>query len=187
MVRRCSASALGFLGDRRAIPLLEKLAKTDPPQPKHVERTNIRVDNQFGTIFVDTKKPDRLLVPSAKSLAGPIDALDPETIDHFKCYKVKVTEGTPEFEPIQVTLADQFEDKLFDVKKPKRLCNPVDKNSEGIFNPLAHLMCYTVKRAEGEPKHIKVSGIQVNNQFGPLQLDTKKEAELCVPSTKILP
>jgi len=145
------------------------------------------VVNQFGTIFVDTKKPDRLLVPSARSLAGPIDGLDPETIDHFKCYKVKVTEGTQEFEPIQVTLADQFEDKLFDVKKPKRLCNPVDKNSEGIFNPLAHLMCYTVKRTEGEPKHIKVTGIQVNNQFGPLQLDTKKEAELCVPSTKILP
>ena len=143
--------------------------------------------NQFGTIFVDTINPDRLLVPSAKSLAGPIDALDPETIDHFKCYKVKITEGTPEFKPIQVTLADQFEYKLFDVKKPKRLCNPVNKNNEGIINPLAHLMCYTVKRAEGEPKHIKMEGIHTNNQFGPLQVDTKKEADLCVPSTKTLP
>jgi hypothetical protein len=156
-------------------------------EPKHEEITGIQVDNQFGTIFVDTKKPDRLLVPSAKSLAGPIDALDPETIDHFKCYKVKVTEGTLEFEPIQVTLADQFEDKLFDVKKPNRLCNPVDKNDEGIINFEAHLMCYKVKRAEDEPKHEKVKGIRINNQFGPLQIDTKKEEELCVPSTKTLP
>ena len=164
-----------------------KRAKTEPRQPKHVKRTNIEVVNQFGTIFVDTKKPDRLLVPSLKDLDIPIpdiDVPDEFPVDHFKCYKVKVSEGTPEFESIQVTLADHFEDKLFDVKKPKRLCNPVDKNGEGIINPDAHLLCYKVKPAEDEPKHIKVEGIHTNNLFGPLQFDTKKEAELCVPSTR---
>ncbi len=167
-----------------------KRAKTDPPQPKHVKRTNIKVVNQFGTIFVDTKKPDRLLVPSLEDLDIPIpdnDVPDEFPVDHFKCYKVKVTEGTPEFpEGIQVTVGDQFTDppEVFDVEGPKRLCNPVDKNGEGIINPIAHLMCYKVKPAEDEPKHIKVEGIHTNNQFGPLQVDTKKEAELCVPSTK---
>ncbi len=186
-----------------------KRAKTYPPQPKHVKRTNIEVVNQFGTIFVDTKKPDRLLVPSLKDLDFPIpdiDLPDEFPVDHFKCYKVKVKKKICEDDPaikcredadcqtgtcnlgfpkgIQVTVEDQFEDKLFDVKKPTRLCTPVDKNGEGIINPDAHLMCYKVKPAEDEPKHIKVEGIHTNNQFGPLQVDTKKEAELCVPSTK---
>ena len=40
--------------------------------------------------------------------------------------------------------------------------------------------------ATGEPKFEKVKGIHVNNQFGPLQLDAKKEKELCVPSEKDL-
>jgi len=48
-------------------------------------------------------------------------------------------------------------------------------------------MCYQAKPASGQPKHIRVTGIHVNNQFGPEQLDTVKEEELCVPSEKILP
>jgi hypothetical protein len=31
-----------------------------------------------------------------------------------------------------------------------------------------------------------VLGIHVNNQFGPEQLDTVREEELCVPSEKIV-
>jgi len=163
--------------------------KRDKDEPKHVKQTNIQVDNQFGTLIVDTKKPDRLLVPSAKSLTGPVGALPvPLTVDHFNCYKVKVTEGTPEFVPLQVTLEDQFTaPRVFDVDKPTRLCNPVDKNGEGILNPELHLLCYKVKPAKDEPKHEKIESIHVNNQFGPLQVDTKKEKELCVPSTKTLP
>ena len=156
----------------------------DKNGPKHVKQTNIQVDNQFGTIFVDTRKPDRLLVPSAKSLTNPIAPLATEPIDHFKCYKVEVTEGTPEFpEGIQVTVGDQFTDppEVFEVEGPKRLCNPVDKNGEGIQNPDDHLLCYKIMQ-------VNLNGIHVNNQFGPLQLDLEKKGkQLCVPSTKTLP
>ena len=31
-----------------------------------------------------------------------------------------------------------------------------------------------------------MKGIHINNQFGPLQIDAKKEKELCVPSEKDL-
>ncbi len=75
--------------------------------------------------------------------------------------------------------------KLFDLKKPTRLCNPVEKNGEEKKNPDTHLMCYQAKPAKDEPKHIPMTGIHVNNQFGPEQLDTIKEEELCVPSEKI--
>lgn len=160
-------------------------------QPKHEKQTNILVEDQFGQLFVDTQKPGCLLVPSLKDLVSEIpDENVPGDfpLDHFKCYKVKVTKGTPGFpEGIQAFVVDQFgQPKLFDVKKPTMLCTPVDKG-EGRKNPEAHLMCYAVKPAEGQLEHVKVLGIHVNNQFGPLQLDTKKEEELCVPSEKILP
>ena len=33
-----------------------------------------------------------------------------------------------------------------------------------------------------QPKHVRVSGVQTNNQFRPEILQTIKEAEFCVPS-----
>jgi hypothetical protein len=83
--------------------------------------------------------------------------------------------------------ATQFETRLYDVKKPKRLCAPVDKNSEGVTSSIAHLMCYQVKVAKGHPKVTPVVGvIHTQNQFGAGRLDTQKEEELCVPATKNL-
>jgi len=38
-----------------------------------------------------------------------------------------------------------------------------------------------------QPKFQKATGIFVNNQFGPSQVDTTKEEELCVPSELPLP
>ncbi|MGH2688436.1 MAG: hypothetical protein ACRDKW_06475, partial [Actinomycetota bacterium] len=49
--------------------------------------------------------------------------------DHFKCYRTR-TDGS--FVPRNVTLADQFEDTSALVEKPSRLCNPANKNKEGI-------------------------------------------------------
>jgi len=230
-----------------------KRAKTKPRQPKHVKQTNIEVVNQFGTIFVDTKKPDRLLVPSLKDLDIPIpdiDVTDEFPVGHFKCYKVKTKKRICQDDPsvkcksdadcteagltgscnlgfpkgVLASVVDQFnQSKLYDVKKPTRLCTPVGKNGEGFATPDEengpHLMCYRVKQVKGicaegsaqnvggackreedcggtkkitnlcvlQPKHVKVLGIHVNNQFGPEQLDTIKEEELCVPSTKTLP
>lgn len=71
-----------------------------------------------------------------------------------------------------------------EVKKPKFLCNPVNKNGEDASAPthLSHLMCYQVKQTS-LPKFVKLVGIFVNNQFGPETLDVKKPAQLCVPAT----
>ena len=96
-----------------------------------------------------------------------------------------MTKGTDAFEEILVSAVDQFEqDTLLVVKKPERLCNPVSKDGEDIVDQDNHLLCYKVKRAKGEPKFEKVKAIHINNQFGPLQLDAKREKELCVPSVK---
>jgi fibro-slime domain-containing protein len=156
--------------------------------PKHIRR-DVKVENQLGELLVTTIKADRLLVPTAKSLTGPVDPPNPAShdVDHFKCYKVKVTKGAPKLpKGLRATVGDQFTapPKVFDLKKPTRLCTPVNKEDEGIKNPDTHLMCYQAKPAKGQAKHQQRVGVFVNNQFGPGRVDTAREEELCIPSTK---
>ena len=163
--------------------------KVKGPEFDKVE--NVLVVNQFGDFVVDVKKPDRLLVPASKSQDGPFSPPPPDNsthdVDHFLCYQIDDDDDDDNL-GILISVVDQFnQPKLFDVKKPRRFCNPVDKNGEGIKNPQTHLMCFSVRRASGEPKHERIDGIFVNDQFGPGRVRTKKERELCVPSTITLP
>jgi hypothetical protein len=170
-----------------------KLAKGQPP---HGGRTEIRVLNQFhpdrGELRVDTVKPDRLLVPTATSQTGPVDPPVPGSheVDHFTCYRARPSRGTAKFEPIHgVAVVDQFnQPRLVDVTEPTRLCTATQKNGEPIAHAANHLMCYRVKAVTRppQPRHVKVSGIFANNQFGPARLDTVTEEEFCVPSVTIL-
>ena len=161
--------------------------KRDKGEPEHTPVTGITVTNQFSSLSVDTVIPKLLLVPSAKDLEDPVAPLGAPGTDHFKCYEVQITEGTPAFVPTQVTVVDQFDQsKLYDVLQPVLLCNPVDKNGEGIANSDDHLVCYEVLPAAGEPEHVRVNGIHIDNQFGALQLDAVEGNELCVPSEKQL-
>ena len=178
----CAPAAIGGEGPRDPLTHLESyLIKT---APAHVPQSNVSVTDEFGTINVDTVKPNRLLVPSVKGLGAPATGQPATNIDHYKCYKVRLSSGSS-FADTQAMAADQFENRLYDVKKPKHLCAPVDKNGEGIVSATGHLMCYTVERAAGQPKHAKVQGqIHISNQFASDQrLDTVKEEELCVPAT----
>ena len=101
-----------------------------------------------------------------------------------------MTKNTPKFEKLEVTVDDpNFEEtRDLQVKKPRLFCSPVEKTHGGetteVLNPDNHLVCYDVKKVSGEPKHEKTS-VFTNNQFGPEELDTKKEKELCVPSVII--
>ncbi len=77
-----------------------------------------------------------------------------------------------------------------------------------IRHPNDHLVCYQAKLAKAlipqtgcgpttpgdkgtkidpaQPKHEPVDPVFVNNQFGPEVLETVKEAEFCIPSTKAI-
>ena len=166
-----------------------------PGGPLHVPRTNVTIQNQLGTLLVDTRKPHSLLVPSAKDLTTlpPPPTASAHDVDHYKCYTIRVTPGTPGLPPgLQVTLADQFlsPPRLYDVKRPVLLCNPVDKNGEGIENPALHQVCYRVRLAPGHTLPAPHPGVFVNNQLGPLRRDVDHGSHpstvLCVPSQKTL-
>ncbi len=115
-----------------------------------------------------------LTTPTAASTPRPVADLR-----HFQCYHVK--RARTRMPDLVVT--DQFGTFTVDVKRPLRLCNPVDKNGEGIADPAAHLMCYAV-RTRTRPVGTTVF---IDNQFGNDDVRVGKPREICVPSTKRLP
>jgi hypothetical protein len=70
--------------------------------------------------------------PTVTPTPGPTPTLGP--LDHFTCYKAGATGGSVKFagipNPPGISLVDQFGTAQVEVKKPKFLCAPTDKNGE---------------------------------------------------------
>ena len=153
-------------------------------QVERVKVPNLSVVNQFGTVILDVVRPDVLMVPTLKSLSteNPPEPLPNPTVDHFQCYRVKRSKGTPRFKKIPgVEVHDQFGTALVDLVKPQTLCAPANKSGGDPTAPSHpfHLLCY--KTRDGGFGTTQVS---TNSQFGtafPLLIQRR---ELCVPSLK---
>ena len=159
------------------------------PGAKAAKQTGLVVSDALGSHVLDTVKPDRLLLPSAKALEGPVDPLANPPIDAYECFKAKVSKGASKLpKGTQRMLADQFATaRRFDVKKPTRLCGPAGVDGGKLLDAAAFLACYRVKPARGEPRHTRRTGVHTANAFGAGQLDTVKEDELCLPASLALP
>lgn len=146
---------------------------------------NVTVHNQFGDQTYRLGKADRLCVPAEKN--GVASALN---LDHFKCYRARSLPGAPRFQKLEVTLADQFETKHTIVVKPALVCNPVDKNGEGIRFPACHLTCYRIKDAPGEtpflPREASVVDQFGGDSYSIFPGSCHQGPLLCVPSLKEL-
>jgi len=168
-----------------ATHLRSYLIRTSAGAPRDTPHTNVLVTNQLGPLHVDTTRADLLLVPTAKSLTGPPGPPNPSSnVDHYKCYRVRVTPGTARFpRSVPVGVADQFgtTQRIMRLKHPRHLCTPVDKNGEGIKNPTGHLMCYIGRSSPRVPKRV---GVFLDNQFGQGKVDRSREQEFCIPSQK---
>jgi len=131
---------------------LEQYRIKPAKMPRHIPRTALRIDNQLGTVFLDTARPEEIFVPTAKNLATVAAPPDPaqHNVDHYECYKVKPTRGTPPFPAgLEVTVEDQFTTpaKRYALRKPTRLCTPVETNGEPRRND-QDLLCYTTRLAK---------------------------------------
>jgi hypothetical protein len=136
------------------------------------------VVNQFGTLTVDVLTPRSLLVPTAYSDTGPPSPTG-AFLDHFTCYDVRTTNGTPRFPGATVTVETTLETATIQVQRPRRLCVPTDKNGEDPTAPSfpESLLCYQTK-GKGS-----VSGTAfLNNQFGQQVYRLGNRQQLCVPS-----
>ena len=141
------------------------------------------VTDRFGTIAVDPQKTTRLLSAAGYQLDSAATPLAPGVADNHECYRVKMALGKfPK--GITFDAVDSLQTRNYTVVKPLNLCVAADSDGSGISNSDAHLMCYRVRRTNGEPPHAKVKRrIHVVDDLGPLQLDTRSEGELCVPAT----
>ena len=132
--------------------------------PKFPKGIQVDVADQFDDSQArryDLKSITKLCVPTAKS-GNPL-------------FLKGAAKGTPAtIAPASVRHADSllvcYRAKLATTQIPQLGCGAVDPKSKGA------------KIDPKQPKHTPVIGIFVNNQLGPLQLDSVKELELCVPS-----
>ena len=86
--------------------------------------------DQLGTTTLALTKPAYLLVPTAKSLTMPPTAPSAPIVDHFQCYKVKVTTSDVALPVLNVSVEDQFGTQTAELRKLKYACVPVNKNGE---------------------------------------------------------
>jgi len=102
-------------------------------------------------------------------------------LNHFMCYEVKKAP----FETVNVDVENPFGPTSIDVKKPKRLCNPANKNGEDPTAPTddEHFVGYRTRQTE--PRRVDLQrGLTVTNQFGTFLVDAKKPDLWMVPSAK---
>jgi hypothetical protein len=103
-------------------------------------------------------------------------------MDHMKCYKAKDLKN-PKFEKLEsLPLEDQFGSESVKVSKLFFVCAPADKNNTGVNNPDLHMCCYKIKGAKFDPP----KQVEVQDQFGTLQMGLKMPQLLCQPCTKTL-
>ncbi len=153
--------------------------KRVPGTGKFPKTLNQTVADQFGQMTIDLLKPERLMVPSAKSLTALPAPLAAPVTDHFTCYKVRVSPGTPKFVPrIASVVNDQFGPLSVNIMKPRKLCIPTNKANEEPGAELhgEHLLCYQAKlQSTFTPVRAYVA-----NQFGTETLDVKKAVDICI-------
>jgi hypothetical protein len=138
-------------------------------------RRDVLVRNQFGDQALTVSRAESLCVPAEKNAVA--SSLQ---VDHFKCYRAR---GRG-FSARGVTLADQFETAPLTVVRPRLLCNPVDKNGEGILDPAAHLVCYVLRPGSAAARDVTLVDQFATQDARTLRLSTRRAWALCVPSEK---
>ncbi len=151
---------------------------------------DVSVSNQFGQVEIELQRATRLLVPTNKGDLGvpplpPVGPPMPALIDHFRCYSAKGQNPNE-----TVLIHDQFNDPItgytIDVKRPRTVCLPADKNQEGFINANgaagSGLVCY---EADNPVRQEYRGDFIVDNQFtnGPLLREVHGPREFCVKST----
>ena len=149
-------------------------------------RQDVRVVDRFGRLHLRLLSPDRLFMPAHAALdAAPAFPPAAAVANPFKCYRVAIARGASDFPPGVQATVDAFENRLYDIARPRRLCVPAAAGGLAIVDPVPHLMCYTARRAAGEPRHARIVGrLHTANALAAEQLDTVREDELCVPALR---
>jgi len=144
-----------------------------------VRERGLRMTNLLGTFVVDTFKSYRVFMPTGEGNADAAPGANP-----YGCYATRLSRGQKFPKGLRLTVGAQFtpQPKIFKVKKPNRLCAPVSVDGRSVNPDDPFLLCFRVKGVRGQPKHQKVKGLAVHNEFGSGRLDTIRDRQLCLPT-----
>jgi PKD repeat protein len=135
--------------------------------------------NYTATLVVTDGINDPVAETASVEISEPVDF----SLDHFKCWQAKDLKN-PKFEKRDSQLEDQFAAEIVEVKKPFLICAPADKDGSGIVDPATHICCYKIKGSKLDPPE----NVEIEDQWGTLQLEVKKPKFLCQPCSKtVLP
>jgi len=179
--------------DPQAVDFPDHLVNFELDSPPF-SNVDVEVTNQFGAnVKVELLRATRLLVPTRKGALGdppapPAGPPNPALIDHFRCYSAKGKNPNE-----SVTIDDQFNPSgpyPLDIKKPRTVCLPANKNGEGFINANGAngpgLVCY---EADNPDRQEYKGDFIVDNQLtgGPLLREVHGPRELCVQSSIVVP
>jgi glucose/arabinose dehydrogenase len=141
---------------------LQRQRSDGTPLPDFPSGIQVRTTDPFEPVSRrhDLRRISKVCVPAAKS-GNPLISSGPSA-------------GTPKtITPSTVRNPDThllcYKDRLARRLIPQDGCGPIDPNDKQALVPAS-------------PSHTRISGVHTNNQFGPGELDTIREVELCVPS-----
>jgi hypothetical protein len=161
--------------------------RKSPGEAKYVKQFGVAVADGLATLTVDLVKAERMLAPAGLAQGGPAPTPVPGSFDHFRCHRVRTRPGSALPDGVQVAVADELHSRVYDVESPRRLCLAAAKDGTPAVHPAAHLMCYRVALAQGEPPLAPIAGsIHTADALGALRLDLTRADELCLPA-RLLP
>jgi len=151
----------------------------DTPTAKRVLYTAL------GPIYIDRGTPNGLLVPAAMDPDGPTAAPSDAShrLDRYKCYRASASTKVSKYFPreVKLTTSDDFEQRVYDLRKPSRLCMPAGFDGGSVREPRGGFLCYGVKLSSGQLRHTARTGIHTADELGSLQQDTRRATEVCIP------
>lgn len=146
---------------------------------------------QTGPLSATTTNEARVVCDPCQD--APIEAFARDdcqctTLNDYKCYQIKPSPRT-RFERRDLEIVDQFGTRTSVIARPTQVCNPVDKEGEGIGDPDAHLTCYKVVTRGREPRRLVADVDQftprdAEDALVPEELMIGRGAEVCFPALK---
>jgi hypothetical protein len=97
---------------------------------------------------------------------------------------VKRSKNLPAYFPRQLKLRAEssLDARIYDFKRPSRLCNPVSVDGGPVKNPTGRLFCYLARRSRDEPRHSPLVGVYVASELLSTRVDTREVVEICAPA-----
>jgi len=141
--------------------------------PPQVPGGLVPIRNQFGSDEITLGVRRAVCLPATKNVPPP------GALDHFVYYDAAGPDGPP------VTVVDQFgsQPSGLDLGPVVSFLVPVNKNSEGLVDPVSHLTGYVMP---GNPPPATMNFVRVTNQFGVRNLKLGAARQLLVPTQKLI-